>query len=69
MTQYNMKQVLKRFFQSRVGTIEEEVRQLVMIKALDPDNPKEIRREDRRAAMAYLMFLKVKRHSSVKTRG
>ena len=69
MTQYNMKQVLKRFFQSRVGTIEEEVRQLVMIKALDPDNPKEIRREDRRAAMAYLMFLKGKRRGSIKTRG
>ena len=58
MTQYNMKQVLKRFFQSRVGTIEEEVRQQVMMNALDPDNPKEIRREDCRAAMAYLMFLK-----------
>ena len=69
MTQYNMKQVLNCFSQSGVSAIEEEVRQLVMMNALDPDNPKEIRREDRRAAMAYLMFLKVKLHGVIKARG
>ena len=53
-----MKQVLKRFGQSGFITIEKEVRQLVTMDSLDPDNPKELSREDRRVAMAYLIFLK-----------
>ena len=44
MKQYNMKQGLKRFGQSGVSTIRKEVRQLVMMDALDPDDPKELSR-------------------------
>ena len=69
MTQYNMNQGLKRFGQSGVSATEKEVRQIVMMDALDPYDPKEITREDRRAAMAYLMFLKVKLHGVIKARG
>ena len=58
MTQYNTKQGLKRFSQSGFSAIDKEVRQLVTMDALEPYNPKELRREDCRAAMAYLMFLK-----------
>ena len=58
MTQYNMKQSLKHFIQNRVSASEKEVRQLFMMDSLEPYNPKEISREDLRAEMAYIMFLK-----------
>ena len=64
-----MKQDLKRFSQSGVSDIEKEVHQRVTMYALEPDNPKELSREDCRAAMAYLMFLKEKRDSNIKARG
>ena len=35
------------------------------MEALDPDNPKDISREDRMAAMTYLMFLKEKRDFTI----
>ena len=66
MTQYNMNQGLKSFVQSGVITTEKEVNQLVTMDALDPDNPKELSREDHRAAMAYLLFLKEKWYITVK---
>ena len=66
MNQYNMKQGLKRFGQSGVSAIEKEVCQLVTMDALDPDNPKELSREDLRDSMAYLMFLKEKRDGNIK---
>ena len=40
--------------------------QIVTMNALDLDNPKEIIREDHRAAMAYLMLLKEKRDGTIK---
>ena len=58
MTQYNMNQILKLFGQSRISAIEKELRQIVTMDALEIDNPKELRREELRALMAYLMFLK-----------
>ena len=67
MTHYNMNKVLKRSGQSRVGAIKKEVRQLVTMYALDPDNLKELSREDCRAAMTYLMFLKEKRDGNIKS--
>ena len=33
---------------------------------LDPDNPKDLSREDHRAAMTYLIFLKYKRDGTTK---
>ena len=58
MTQFKMNQGLKRFGQSGVNAIDNEVRQLVMMDALEPYNPKDPRREDHRSALAYLLFLK-----------
>ena len=69
MTQYNTKQVLKRFSQSGVSDIEKEVLQLVMMYALEPHDPKDIIREDCRAAKAYLIFLKYKWDGTIKARG
>ena len=69
MTQYNMKQGLKRFSQSGVSDIKKEVRQLVMMDSLEPYDPKELSREDRRSAMAYLMFLKEKQDGTINARG
>ena len=42
------------------------MRQLVTMTALEPDKPKELRREDHRSAMAYLMFLQEKRYGNIK---
>ena len=50
--QYNMKQGLNRLRQSGVGAIKKEVRELVTMVNLEPDNPKELSREDRRSVMA-----------------
>ena len=64
-----MKKGLKCFSKSGVSAIEKEVRQLVTIDALEPNNLKEIRREDCRSAIAYLMLLKEKGNSTIKDRG
>ena len=69
MNQYNMKQVLNRFRQSRASAIEKEVRQLVTMDTLDPENPNELSREDCRSVMAYLMFLKEKWDGTIKAQG
>ena len=67
--QYNMKQGLNRLRQSGVGAIKKEVRELVTMVNLEPDNPKEITREDFRAMMAYLVFLKEIWDGNIKARG
>ena len=66
MTLYSLKQVLKCFGKSGVSTIEKEVCQLVIIDALETDNPKDFSREDFRVVMAYLIFLKEKRGGTIK---
>ena len=60
ITQYNINLVLKRFGQNAVGAIEKEVRQLVTMESLEPYKTKELIKEDHRAVMAYLVFLKEK---------
>ena len=67
MNKYNMNQGLKRFGQSGVSAIKKELHQLITMNDLDPDNPKELRREDHRSAMAYLMLLKEKRDFTIKS--
>ena len=69
MNQFNVKQGLKRFFQSGVSIIEKEVRQLVTMDTLEPYKPNEISREYQMATMAYLVLLKDKRDRTIKTRG
>ena len=66
MNQYNMKQDLNRSYQSRFGAIEKEERQLVTMDFLEPDNPKELIREDRRNVMAFLVFLKERHDGTIK---
>ena len=68
MTQYNMKQGLPRFGQIGFGAIKKEVHQLVTMDALEPDNSKELIREDCRYAMTYLMLLKGKQYGTIKAR-
>ena len=69
MAQYNMKQVLKGFGKGGFSATKKEVRQPVTMYALDPDNPKDIRREDCRSAKTYLMFLKEKWDGNIKAQG
>ena len=69
MTQYIMKQGLKRFGQIGVRAIKKEVIHIVTMDTLEPDNPKELSREDCRATMAYLMFLKEKLDGTIKAQG
>ena len=56
MTQFNMKQGLRRSCQNSVRAINKKVRQIFIMDALEIDKLKEHSREDRRSGMAYLMF-------------
>ena len=69
MTQYNTKQGLNRFGKSGVSAIKKEVRHMVKMDALDPEDLEDLRRYDYRAAMAYLMLLKKKRDGAIKAQG
>ena len=68
-TQYNLKQSLKKFGDRTMVAVEKEVRQLDSMDALQPDDPSKLTKEERRAAMAYLMFVKEKRDGTLKGRG
>jgi hypothetical protein len=67
MTQYSMKKGIKVFGESGVNAVVEELQQLHDRKALDPK--RKLSREDKKAALHYLMFLKKKRCGRIKGRG
>ena len=69
MTQYNMKQGLKHFGQIGVSAIEKEVCHIFTMDILEPDDPKDLSREDRRSVIAYMMFLKEKQDGTINARG
>jgi Reverse transcriptase (RNA-dependent DNA polymerase) len=69
MTQYSMKQGIKEFGEDGVEAVLNELRQLHDRKVLEPIQPNELTREEKRAALHYLMFLKKKRCGRIKGRG
>ena len=69
MTQYNLRAGIKKFGDRAMPSVEKEIKQLDDMDALDPDDPATLTKEDRKFAMAYLMFLKEKRDGTLKARG
>jgi hypothetical protein len=67
--QMSMKKGLKTFGKAGVEAVRKEMKQLHDRKVMVPCKPKELTREQKKEALAYLMFLKRKRCGKVKGRG
>jgi hypothetical protein len=70
MTQYNLKQGIKRFGRTKgKDAVLEELQQLYDRDVMQPINKNDLRPKERRGALRYLMFLKEKRCEKSKGRG
>ena len=69
LTQYNIKQVLKRFGQKGTDAVQVELEQIDARDVMDPKDATTLSKEQKRAALNYLMFLKKKRYGKIKGRG
>ena len=67
--QMSAKKGLKRFGNSGSDSIRKELEQIIYRKVIHGKNAKELTREQKRAALRYLMFLKQKRCGKIKGRG
>ena len=64
-----MKKGLREFGASGMDAVMKEMKQLHDRKVMFPKNAKRLTREERLAALNYLMFLKEKRNGDIKGRG
>lgn len=69
MTQMNMRKGIKEFGDAGVDAVLSELKQLHDRKVLEPRIADELSREEKLAALHYLMFLKKKRNGRIKGRG
>jgi hypothetical protein len=69
MTQYSMKKGIKEFGEAGVDAVLVELQQLHDRDVLEPQTANEMTREEKHAALNYLMFLKKKRCGRIKGRG
>jgi hypothetical protein len=69
MTQYNLKQGIKKFGDPGKATVLTELRQLYDRHVISPVNKYDLTGEERKGALRYLMFLKEKRCGTIKGRG
>jgi hypothetical protein len=69
MSQYNMEKGIKLFGQDGVNDVLSKLSQLHNRSVLDPKDAKTLSREEKKAALEYLMFLKKKRCRKIKGRG
>ena len=69
LTQYNMKRGIKLFRQKGIDAVRKELKQLNDQLVAKPVSPESLTEEQRRRALAYLMFLKEKRCGTIKGRG
>ena len=69
MTQYSMKKGIAEFGEDGVEAVLSELKQLHDRKVLEPKAAGDLTREEKRAALHYLMFLKKKRCGRIKGRG
>ncbi len=69
MTQHSLKKGLKEFGDAGVDAVLKELHQLHDRQVIDIMDPTMLTREQRRAALQYLMFLKKKRCGRIKGRG
>jgi hypothetical protein len=69
MTQMSMKKGIREFGDAGVDAVLAELQQLHDRKVLEPQSAKKMTRDEKRAALNYLMFLKKKRSGRIKGRG
>jgi len=69
MTQCNMKQGIKAFGDEGVGAVRTELKQLHNKTAVKPVKASGLSRQQKKAALQYLMFLKQKKCGKIKGRG
>jgi Reverse transcriptase (RNA-dependent DNA polymerase) len=69
MTQHGLKQGLKEFGDAGIDAVLKELKQLHDRQVIEAVNPTTMTREQKRAALHYLMFLKKKRCGRIKGRG
>jgi hypothetical protein len=67
--QYGLKAGLKKFAEHGNDALMKELRQFHVLRCFSPKDPKTLSRDDRRKALASLMFLTKKRTGEVKARG
>ena len=69
LTQYIIKQGLKKFGQRGTDAVQVELEQIDVRDVMDPKDASTLSKEQKRAALNYLMFLKKKRCGRIKGRG
>jgi hypothetical protein len=69
LTQYNIKRGLERYGQAASDAVLKEMKQLHDRKTIRPRFSKDLSLQERRDALAYLMFIKEKRCGTIKARG
>eukprot|EP00957_Ditylum_brightwellii_P102200 7790610-Ditylum_brightwellii.AAC.1 len=69
LTQYHVSKGLKVFGQKGADAVLKELKQLHDRLVMDPKQPEQMSREEKKAALQYLMFLKQKRCGTIKGRG
>jgi hypothetical protein len=69
LTQYNLKQGIKKFGDKGKQALLNELQQLYDRDVIDSINPSDLTPEERKGALRYLMFLKEKRDGMIKGRG
>ena len=67
--QYGLKADLRKFVDCGNAALMKELCQFHMLKCFTPQDPKTLSREDKRTALASLMFLTEKRSGEIKARG
>jgi hypothetical protein len=69
VTQYNMKQGIKKFGEDGKKAVLAELQQLYDREVMEPVNKYDLTGEERKGAFRYLMFFKEKRCGMIKGRG
>jgi hypothetical protein len=69
MTQYNLRQGIKKFGDQGKAAVLTELRQLYDRYVMNPVNKYDLTPEERKGALRYLMFLKEKRSGTIKGQG
>eukprot|EP00957_Ditylum_brightwellii_P046568 3533435-Ditylum_brightwellii.AAC.1 len=68
LTQYHISKGLKVFDKEGVNLVFQELKQLHKHLVIKPQDPKQMSKEEKKAALQYLMFLKQKRCEKIKGR-
>ena len=69
LTQYHLSKGLKVFGQKGIEAVLKELKQLHDWMVIEPQHPEEMSKDEKKASLQYLMFLKKKRSGIIKGRG